>query len=88
MERVGIRQFRDRLSWYLNGVRQGKALLLTERGEPVAQVTPVTSPDGAALWALVAEGLVEWQGGKPRGAVRPCPSHGGSVADLVLESRR
>ncbi|MEO8587720.1 MAG: type II toxin-antitoxin system prevent-host-death family antitoxin [Acidobacteriota bacterium] len=38
MRVVGIREFKDRLSEYVRMVRRGEEVLLTERGEVVAQL--------------------------------------------------
>lgn len=88
MERVGIRQFRDGLTKYLARVRAGESLVVTDHDVPVATVLPAASPDRAAAAALTLEGWVEWHGGKPRGAAQPARVVGGTVADIVLESRR
>lgn len=87
MERVGIRQFRDRLGAFLRQVRAGESLLIVDRNVPVAQLVPA-APGVHQLAQLAAQGLVEWRGGKPRGATRPVPARGGRVSDLVIESRR
>jgi prevent-host-death family protein len=41
MERVGVRELRQNLSVYLRRVRRGEALLVTERGQPVAALQPL-----------------------------------------------
>jgi prevent-host-death family protein len=41
MERVGVRELRQNLSVYLARVRRGEALLVTERGRPVAALNPL-----------------------------------------------
>lgn len=87
MEHVAIRQLRDGLAGYLRRVRAGQSLLITDRGSPVARLTPAED-SMAALAALEAEGLVEWGGGKPRGVMRPAQVREGTISDLVVESRR
>lgn len=44
MDSVGVREVRQYLSRYLDRVRSGESLLVTERGHPVAVLSPVT-PD-------------------------------------------
>lgn len=68
-ERVGIRQFRDRLTFYMKKVRAGHSVVILDRGVPLARVSPVRAPEEAAVWRLAEEGLVEWAGGKPLGAL-------------------
>jgi prevent-host-death family protein len=62
-ERVGVRELRQNLSVYLRRVKEGETLEVTERGEPVARLTP-PSTGSPALDRLIAEG-------KARPAKRP-----------------
>lgn len=87
VERVGIRQLRDRLTAYLRRVRAGETLLIVDRGAPVARLGPA-APERSALADLAAEGLVEWGGGKPRGAGRPPKVQGAPISELIREGRR
>lgn len=55
--RVGVRELRQNLSVYLRRVRSGQTLEVTERGNPVALLTPL--PERADPMArLVAEGRI------------------------------
>jgi len=45
MERVGVRELRQNLSVYLERVKAGEALEVTERGHPVAVLAPLRDPD-------------------------------------------
>lgn len=56
MERVGVRELRQNLSVYLRRVRRGEALMVTERGEPVATLRPVADRDDL-LTRLAARGV-------------------------------
>jgi prevent-host-death family protein len=89
MTAVGIRELKNRLSQYLKRVRAGERLVVTERGEPVAIISPpaVTRVD-RRVEAMLREGIARWGGGKPRGARRPPRSKGPSVAQAVIEGRR
>lgn len=40
-EAVGVRELRQNLSKYLDRVKQGEALIVTERGRDVARLVPV-----------------------------------------------
>jgi len=55
MATVGVRELRQNLSVYLNRVKRGEALTVTERGQVVAMLRP---PDvtGSLTERLVAEG--------------------------------
>jgi len=55
--RVGVRELRQNLSVHLRKVKAGQVLEVTERGIPVAQLTPLSRPDDP-LARLEAAGLV------------------------------
>ncbi|MBI2369467.1 MAG: type II toxin-antitoxin system prevent-host-death family antitoxin, partial [Deltaproteobacteria bacterium] len=43
--KAGVREFRDRLSYFLKRVRAGKELILTDRGKPIAVIKPIRAKD-------------------------------------------
>jgi len=62
MKTVGVRELKNRLSEYLRQVRSGEAVLVTDRGQVVAELTPpghgatdASAPPG--LIALAKQGL-------------------------------
>jgi prevent-host-death family protein len=65
---VGARELKTRLGGYLRAVRAGATIVVTERGEPVAELRPL--PRGARgldsrLDALAARGMLSRGSGKP-----------------------
>ena len=52
---VGVRELRQNLSVYLDRVKKGEALTVTEHGAPVAILRPL-APASNVLSRLVAEG--------------------------------
>jgi prevent-host-death family protein len=54
-DRVGVREIRQYLSVYLDRVKKGEVLEITERGQPVALLTPLPR-QGSLVARLVAEG--------------------------------
>lgn len=54
-ERVGVRELRQNLSRWLRRVQAGESFEVTERGSPVARLTPLTSAN-SALARLAAQG--------------------------------
>ena len=63
MKTVGVRELKNRLSEYLRAVRGGESLLVTDRGEVVAALSPLghAQPDTsipAGLVALARRGIV------------------------------
>ena len=57
--RIGVRELRQNLSVYLRHVReQGRTYEVTERGEPVARLTPLPGDELSGWDRLVAEGRI------------------------------
>lgn len=57
MTSVGVRELRQRASWLLRLVEQGETVEITDRGRPVALLTPI--PEGSPLERMRAAGDVE-----------------------------
>jgi prevent-host-death family protein len=89
MNAVGVRDLKNRLSYHLKRVRAGAHLTVTERGKPIATLSPVEGKDDLAwLHKMVAEGRVHWSGGKPTGSKNPPQNTGKPLSDIVIEDRR
>jgi prevent-host-death family protein len=59
VERVGIRELRQNLSVYVKRVREeGRAYELTERGEPVARLTPLEGRPMSQIERMIADGRI------------------------------
>lgn len=89
MASVGIRELKNRLSEFLGRVNTGQRLVVTDRGRPVAVISP--PPETAAdqrIEAMIREGVIRWGGGRPRGLARAPRGKGPSVAQAVIEGRR
>lgn len=82
---VGVRELRNHLSRYLDRVRQGDELVVTDRGHAIARVVPVEGE--RVLDRLIAEGLVTPAQQEKAGAPRPIKSKS-TVSDLIGEQRR
>ena len=89
MNVVGVRDLKNRLSHHLKRVRGGARLTVTERGRPIATLSPVEEKDDLAwLHKMVVEGRAHWNGGKPKGSKNPPRVRGQRVSDIVIEDRR
>lgn len=86
METAGIKEFKAHLGRYLERVRGGEVILLTDRGVAVAELHPLSAEREAVL-GLAREGTVRWSGRKPRGC-SGCKVQGLGAAEAVLEDRR
>ena len=84
---AGIRELRDHLSRYLDVVRDGHEVTVTDHGTAVARLVPVDRP--RALDRLIAEGLVTpaQVRKRARSAGRGITSNG-TVSDLVADQRQ
>jgi prevent-host-death family protein len=82
---VGVRELRNHLSRYLDLVREGDEVVVTDRGRAIARVVPVGGE--RVLDRLIAEGIVTPARQPKRRATKPIKSNG-TVSDLVGEQRR
>lgn len=56
MDRIGIRELRQNASIYLDRVKDGESIEITERGVPIAVISPVGAM--SKFDRLVAEGKI------------------------------
>lgn len=86
---VGARELKTRLGTYLQRVREGRTLVVTDRGEPVAELRPLPSDDSmpSVLLKLSTKGAVTLPTSASIAAFRPIRSRGASVSDAVREDR-
>ncbi len=82
---VGVRELRNHLSRYLERVRDGEEIVVTDRGRAIARVLPVGAE--RVLDRLIAEGIVKPAQQTKRPAGKPIKSKG-TASDLVAEQRR
>lgn len=83
---AGVRELRDHLSRYLDIVRDGQEVTVTDHGKAVARLVPFGQP--RPLDRLIAEGLVTPASVAKRSRVAGGVASNGSVSDLVAEQRR
>jgi prevent-host-death family protein len=65
MDTVGLRELKARLSHYVQRARLGQRVLVTDRGEPVAELIAL-SPQRKQLLELARAGKFEWNGDPPQ----------------------
>ncbi len=56
METIGVRELRRDASRWLARVRAGEMFVVTDRGRPVARLSPIAEPEGYE--ALLADGRI------------------------------
>jgi prevent-host-death family protein len=87
---VGARELKTRLGGYLQQVRRGRTLVITDRGEPVAELKPLPAAAGedAKLEQLKALGAVTRLENRPLAPFRPVRGSGPPVSDAIIEDRK
>jgi prevent-host-death family protein len=88
---VGSRELKTRLGMYLRRVREGRTFVVTDRGEPVAELRPIEhrgSSVVARLARLRARGTISRQQARPLAPFKPARlSERVSAARLISEER-
>jgi prevent-host-death family protein len=87
---VGTRELKTRLGAYLQQVRQGRTLVITDRGQPVAELKPLHDPtdEDAKLERLKALGAVTRVERRPLAPFRPIRARGGRlVSEAIVDDR-
>lgn len=90
---VSVRELKNRLSAHLRRVREGRELVITSRGEPVARLVPASAGPPTEAEVVARLGALPWvrpgSGGKPKGAKQPIPWKPGDklASDMVVEDR-
>jgi prevent-host-death family protein len=86
---VGVRELKNHLSGYLDRVKAGEEITVTEHGRPIARLTSV-APDVDRMASLIEAGIV-----RPASATRRrLPSkhvkltEGDALVELVAQQRR
>jgi prevent-host-death family protein len=90
--RVGIRELKAQLSAYLQQVKGGTTLIITEHGRPIGQLTPMPKRKEERIQALIDAGLIQWNGKKPKvldesEMIPLAPGATKTVTDILLENR-
>jgi prevent-host-death family protein len=86
---VGVRELRQNLSVYLDRVKEGETLTVTEHGHDVALLTPLPKREMDVLERLVAEGKATPPAISLKGWRLPPPPPAGSPRseDVIAEMR-
>ena len=95
MVTVGVRELKNRLTYYLNRTRSGERVVVTDRGTPIAILHEVfqvelDAPGEEYLAAAAAEGMVRLPlpGATLALRVAPLIHKGTSASSIIIEDRR
>ncbi len=91
MQKVGSRELKNRLGRYLDAVRKGHSLLVTDRGKPVAKLTSVEQGKldelEERLKELARRGHIRL-GKRQFRKFKAVPAKGKPASRIVIEERR
>jgi prevent-host-death family protein len=88
--RVGVRELRQNLSVYLDRVKAGETLEVTEHGHPVAQLGPRPTKPVSILDQMIADGRATPATLRPRDIPPPLPNpdpDGPTLTEILLQMR-
>jgi prevent-host-death family protein len=85
MARIGIRELRQKASEYLRRVEGGETIEVTDRGRPVALLTPI--PEAPPLERLRAAGDIDAASGSVDDLPAPLPLAPGQEAPSAVLAR-
>jgi len=93
MASVGVRELKNRLTYYLRRTKEGEELIVTERGKPIALIQPIESAGETAtleakLARLAAQGRLSLPVIGPLKKVRLVKISGAPASQTILEDRR
>jgi prevent-host-death family protein len=86
MKTVGIKELKARLSSYINEVRSGAKILVTDHADEVALIAPL-SDEYRLVQSLQKSGKMQWSRRKPRGLEKRIVVAGKPISATILEER-
>ncbi len=87
LARVGVRELRQNLSVYLDRVKAGETLEVTEHGQPVAQLRPRPEDALSVFDRMVAEGRITPARRDHRSLGLPPKMPGRPLSEILQEMR-
>lgn len=87
---VGSRELKTRLGAYLQQVQAGVTIVVTDRGQPVAELRPLAleaKGEETRLVELTALGILTRQSDEPLPSFRAVRSIGRSLGEAISEDR-
>lgn len=85
---IGVRELKAHLGEWLQRVKAGQTVVITERGKPIGQIAPLPASRAQRMQALVAAGLIG-QIGEKLPPAEPAATNRGPrpISDLISEER-
>ena len=88
---VGARELKTRLGSYIQQVRNGTTFVVTERGQPVAELRPLTlkgTKEEIRLNELVATGRISHASSDSFRPFKPIRMKGKPLSKTIIEDRK
>ena len=89
--KMGLRDANQNFSKAIRAIKSGKVIVLTERGKPIATITPIVdeAENRDELQPLRDEGFLigRRKGGVIRTRPKPLPITGDSISELIQKER-
>jgi len=88
---VGARELKTRLGSYIQQVRNGACFVVTERGQPVAELRPLeihSSGEEASMNTLVATGILSRVSPDAHKLFKPIRGKRKGLTQAILEDRK
>jgi prevent-host-death family protein len=85
LNKVGIKELKAKLSSYVERVRNGEQIVITDHGEEAGIIVPI-SKERHAVMSLVKSGKAQWSGNKPKG-IRGISIKGKPLSSTIVEER-
>jgi len=85
--RVGVRELRQNLSVYLDRVKAGESLDVTEHGNPVARIEPMPHPRVSIIDQMIADGRAQPATVDHRTLPHPPKIPGRPLSEILQEMR-
>jgi prevent-host-death family protein len=91
--RIGLREANQRFSQTIKAVRAGKEVILTDRGHPIAVITPIKDKGDreTMLQTMAEQGLITLaarKGPMPTPRWRPVKVKGKPVSQTIIDDRK
>jgi prevent-host-death family protein len=86
MKSVGIKELKAKLSSYINETREGMRIVITDHGEEIALISPLSN-EYKLMLALEKSGKAHWSRGKPEGLEKGIEVKGKAISTTIVEER-
>jgi len=93
MSAVGVKELKNRLTYYLRRTKAGEEVMVTERGKPIALLQPIQTATNvrsldSRLAQLAAQGFLSTPQRQPLKRVRRVKVGGPPLSTVILDDRR